>query len=41
MGCKTEIEKNLEHLPFFLFKVNVQVGGDVCGEKRSQETLLG
>lgn len=32
MGCKNVIEENLEHLPFFLFKVKVKVGGDACGE---------
>lgn len=32
MGCKNIIEENLEPLPSFLFKVKVQVGGDVHGE---------
>lgn len=40
MGCNNEIEENWEHLPFLLFKIKVQVGGDVRGEKCSQEALL-
>jgi len=32
VGGKNAIEEKLEHLPFFLFKVKVQAGGNVCGE---------